>query len=133
MSIEEAHPDGAMQDVTFRRLCFCRMLLAERRIIARYLKKCDWSHAEWIMLLELYIADAADKPLSVSSLGYASGVSLPTATRLAVGLESKEFVDRDRDAFDGRRINVTLAARGRATMRCILDDCGKLRALAPEN
>lgn len=117
-------PDDPLLDVEFRRLRFCRELLTERKIIARYLKKCDWSHAGWIMLLELYVAD---KQLSVSSLGYASGVSLPTAMRLTINLEAQDFVVRERDPHDGRRTNVTLAARGRATLRCILDDCAKQR------
>ena len=120
--------DDLLLDVELRRLRFCGELLTERKIIARYLKKCDWSHAGWIMLLELYVAD---KQLSVSSLGYASGVSLPTATRLTINLEAQDFVARERDPLDGRRTNVTLAPRGRATMRCILDDCSKQRISKP--
>src|SRR3546814_7771021 len=75
-------------DVEARRLRLCRELLVERQIIARYLKKQDWSHAGWIMLLELYVADTVDKRLPVSSLGYASGVSIPTATRQTIEMES---------------------------------------------
>src|SRR3546814_11341092 len=68
-------------DVEARRLRLCRELLVERQIIARYLKKQDWSHAGWILLLELSVPDTVDKRLPGSSLGYASGVSIPTAPR----------------------------------------------------
>jgi len=128
MAIGEGNAGDPRFDTEESRTSFCLLMLSERRIISRYLKKHDWNHASLVMLLELYIADAADRPLSVSSLGYASGVSLPTATRLAVALETQQLVDRERDPLDGRRINVTLAARGRATMRCILDDCANQRA-----
>src|SRR3546814_862480 len=93
-------------DVEARRLRLCRELLVERQIIARYLKKQDWSHAGWIMLLELYVADTVDKRLPVSSLGYASGVSIPTATRQTIEMESCKFVVRERDPHDGRRTNI---------------------------
>lgn len=130
MVIGEGH-DAPPFNVDARRFRFCRELLAERQVIARYLKQCDWSHASWIMLLELYAADAIGKPLSVSSLGYASGVSTPTATRLTVDLENRSFVHRERDPLDARRTHVMLASRGRAVMRCILDDCARIRATAP--
>ena len=84
----------------------------------------------WIMLLELYAADAVDKQLPVSSLGYASGVSIPTATRQTMELESQKFVFRERDPHDGRRTNVALTARGRATLKCIFDDCATYRSNA---
>src|SRR3546814_16335692 len=74
------------------------------------------------MLLELYVADTVDKRLPVSSLGYASGVSIPTATRQTIEMESCKFVVRERDPHDGRRTNIALTARGRAILRCILDD-----------
>ena len=118
-------------DVEARRLGLCRELLVERQIIARYLKKQDWSHAGWIMLLELYVADTVGKGLPVSSLGYASGVSVPTATRQTTEMESRKLVARERDPHDGRRTNIALTARGRATLRCILDDYAKSRANVP--
>lgn len=127
MSTDAGHQSDATFDVEDHRLCFCRQLLAERQIIARYLRQCDWNHASWIMLLELYAADAIGKPLSVSSLGHASGVSIATAGRLTSTLETRDLVERERDPHDARRTHVALTAMGRATMRCILDDCEKPR------
>lgn len=99
----------------------CRLMLSERRIIARYLKQNNWSHASFVMLLELYVAAT---PLSISSLGYASGASPATAGRLAIDLETRRLIIREEDPHDARRTHITMAPRGYAAMRCILDDCG---------
>jgi DNA-binding MarR family transcriptional regulator len=128
MSDVAAHQDDPTFDVEARRLRFCRELLVERRIMDRYLREISLSPASWIILLELYSADAASKRLSVSSLGYASGVSIATAVRLTQSLESRAIVERQRDPHDARRTNVALSARGRATLRCIFDDCAASRA-----
>src|SRR3546814_15739277 len=82
------------------------------------------------MLLELYVADTVDKRLPVSSLGYASGISIPTATRQTIEMDSCKFVVRERDPHDGRRTNIPLTARGRAILTCILDVYAKSRANA---
>lgn len=131
MSTVAGHQDNATFDAESRRYRFCCQLLTERQIIGRYLPQCDWNHASWIMLLELYAADAVSKPLSVSSLGHASGISIATAVRLTTDLEARELVERERDPHDGRRTHVMLAPKGRATMRCILDDCTKQRESHP--
>src|SRR3546814_954717 len=114
-------------DVEARRLRLCRELLVERQIIARYLKKQDWSHAGWIMLLELYVADTVDQRLPVSSLGYASGVSIPTATRQTIEMKSCKFVFGEPHHPDGRSTDSALPARGRAILRCIHDDHARSR------
>lgn len=129
MAIGSGNAGDAGFDIDECRVRLCRQLLSERRIIARYLKQNDWNHASLIMLLELYIAT---KPLSVSSLGYASGVSLATAGRLAANLETRHLITREKDPHDARRTHVTMAPRGFATLRYILDDCGSVRgALRP--
>lgn len=128
MIVESDNLDPTTADAEERRLLICRRLLAERQIILRYLRDQNWNHASWIMLLELYAADAAGKFLSVSSLGQAASVSVTTAVRLAASLEARTLAARTVDPYDGRRTHVTLATRGRATLHCLLDDCAKLRA-----
>lgn len=130
MSDVAAHQDDPAFDVEALRLRFCRELLMERRIMDRYIQEISLSPASWIILLELYSADAASRRLSVSSLGYASGVSIATAGRLTQSLEARAIVERQRDPHDARRTNVALSARGRATLRCIFDDCVASRAAA---
>lgn len=124
MAIEGNNAGDAGFDAEERRDSFCRLMLAERRIIARYLKENDWNHAILIMLLELYVAT---KPLSVSSLGFASGVSPATAGRLVLDIETRRLIIREKDPHDARRTHIAMAPRGYATMRCILDDCGAAR------
>lgn len=131
MSTDAGNQDDAALDVESSRLRFCRWLLAERQIVTRYLREWNWNHASWTMLLELYATDSLGKPLSVSSLGYASGVSIATAVRLTADLEVRELIGRERDPHDGRRTLVRLAPRGRAAMRFILDDCATQRASKP--
>ncbi|PKP99002.1 MAG: hypothetical protein CVT74_09205 [Alphaproteobacteria bacterium HGW-Alphaproteobacteria-13] len=131
MSDVAAHQDDPAFDVEACRLRFCREMLMERRIMDRYIREISLSPASWIILLELYSADAVSKRLSVSSLGYASGVSIATAVRLTQSLEARAIVERQRDPHDARRTNVALSARGRATLRCIFDDCVASRAAAP--
>lgn len=124
MAVGSEEANDATFDIEKRRLYLCHLMLAERRIITRYLKQNDWNHATLIMLLELY---GATKPLSVSSLSYASGVSQPTAGRLTVDLETRRFIDRETDPRDARRTHVSMTPRGYATMRTILDECGTAR------
>lgn len=127
MAIDGNNAGDAGFDAEERRTGFCRLMLAERRIISRYLKQNDWNHAILIMLLELYVAT---KPLSVSSLGFASGVSPATAGRLALDLETRRLIIREKDPHDARRTHITMAPRGYATLRCILDDCCSERSAA---
>ncbi len=124
MAIGGGNAEDTGFDIEACRNRLCRLMLAERRIIARYLKQNNWSHASFIMLLELY---AAAKPLSISSLGYASGTSPATAGRLAVDLETRRLISRQKDPHDARRTHIAMAPRGYATMRCILDDCEAAR------
>jgi DNA-binding MarR family transcriptional regulator len=124
MAIGGGSAGEARFDIEACRSRLCRLMLAERRVIARYLKQNDWSHASFIMLLELYVAA---KPLSVSSLGYASGASPATAGRLALDLETRRLISREKDPHDARRTHIAMAPRGYATMRCILDDCEAAR------
>ncbi len=57
----------------------------------------------WDMLLELYVAEQNQRDIPVSSLSYASGVSLSTAARHVAELETHRLVHRVRDEQDQRR------------------------------
>lgn len=124
MAIGSGNAGDTEFDIEKRRTRFCSLMLAERRLVSRYLKKNNWNHASLVILLELYLAT---KPLSVSSLGYASGTSLATAGRLTANLETWRLITREKDPHDSRRTHVAMAPRGYATMRCILDDCDSAR------
>lgn len=62
----------------------------------------------WDMLLDLYIAWSADRPVSVTSLCVASNVPASTALRAVNMLVERELVTRVPDPLDGRRVHVYL-------------------------
>ncbi len=63
----------------------------------------------WDMLLELFIAFAEKKSISVSSLCIASSASPTTALRRINLLVDDGLLVRQQDPFDGRRVFVRLA------------------------
>jgi len=70
----------------------------------------------WDMLLELYVCDAEQSVMSVTSLCAASGQPQTTALRWIAILEEMGFVTRSDDGFDRRRKMVQLAERGRLAL-----------------
>lgn len=73
----------------------------------------------WDMLLELFVAYQNGRPVSVTSLCYASGVPPTTALRHLSRMEEHGLITRDGDATDNRRWLVhptekALAGIGRA-------------------
>jgi DNA-binding MarR family transcriptional regulator len=59
----------------------------------------------------------ADKALTVSEVARAARVAVPTATRALRALETRGFVDRQRnDDVDRRLVTVALTDRGRAVL-----------------
>jgi DNA-binding MarR family transcriptional regulator len=70
----------------------------------------------WDMLLELYVAEQNDRDVPISSLSYASGVSLSTAARHVAELEKHHLVRRDRDEQDQRRAVVRPTAKALAAI-----------------
>ncbi|WP_157035805.1 helix-turn-helix domain-containing protein [Sphingobium chungbukense] len=70
----------------------------------------------WLMLLDLYAAEAEDKQISVSSACIASGAPHTTALRYLNLLCDKGALVRLQDAADGRRIHVRLTAEYRTRM-----------------
>lgn len=78
------------------------------RFRQRHLKLGEISEGSWVMVLELYIARCSRATLSVTSLCYASGLSLTSAIRRIDELEKENVAIRSRDPKDKRRILVTL-------------------------
>jgi len=78
---------------------------------------CDPS---WEMMLDLAVAEAADRPISVTSLCIASGAPTTTALRRIDELKDAGLVDKLPDARDRRRILVRLTAQGREQMEAFM-------------
>ena len=59
----------------------------------------------------------ADEALTVSEVARAAGVAVPTATRALRALETRGFVDRERNEEEDRRlVTVALTPGGRAVL-----------------
>jgi DNA-binding MarR family transcriptional regulator len=71
-----------------------------------------------LTLSQYFVMDAlADEALTVSEVARAARVAVPTATRSLRALETRGFVDRERnDGEDRRLVRVALTADGRAVL-----------------
>ena len=71
-----------------------------------------------LTLSQYFVMDAlAGEALTVSEVARAAGVAVPTATRSLRALETRGFVDRERnEAEDRRLVRVALTAAGRAVL-----------------
>jgi DNA-binding MarR family transcriptional regulator len=71
-----------------------------------------------LTLSQYFVMDAmADQALTVSEVARAARVAVPTATRALRALETRGFVDRERnDDEDRRLVTVALTASGRAVL-----------------
>jgi MarR family transcriptional regulator, organic hydroperoxide resistance regulator len=71
-----------------------------------------------LTMSQYFVMDAmADEALTVSEVARAARVAVPTATRALRALETRGFVDRQRnDDVDRRLVTVALTRRGRAVL-----------------
>lgn len=74
----------------------------------------------WDILLDLYIAHAEGKPVSVSSACIGSASPATTGLRWLSVLADHDLIAREADRQDQRRIMVTLTRRGIAAMERFL-------------
>ncbi|WP_245824587.1 winged helix DNA-binding protein [Sphingomonas azotifigens] len=74
----------------------------------------------WDMLIDLFIAQEAGTPISVSSLCYAANVPSTTALRWIKMLETAGLISRTSDPSDARRVHLALTPEGTARVtRCL--------------
>lgn len=74
----------------------------------------------WDILLDLYMAHAEGKCISVKSAGLACPVPATTALRWLWALENAKLVERMPDKHDKRRSFVTLSTKGQQYMNDVL-------------
>ena len=75
-------------------------------------KSCISGEPAWDILLDLYIAFAESRQISVTSACIASAVPQTTALRWLSVLEGESLVERLSDPVDQRRIMVRLTTKG---------------------
>lgn len=79
-----------------------------------------FSDPAWDMLLDLAVAEATGRPISVTSLCIASGAPTTTALRRIEDLKDAGLLDRIPDPQDRRRVLVHLTEEGRKRMEAFV-------------
>ncbi|MBZ8131765.1 response regulator [Afifella sp. IM 167] len=96
--------------------------LVAARVDREAIFKADlFSDPAWEMLLDLAVAEASGRWVSVTSLCLASGVSTTTALRRIDDLQEAGLVERFPDEADRRRIIVRLTEAGRTRMKAFVE------------
>ncbi|MBB3861431.1 DNA-binding MarR family transcriptional regulator [Novosphingobium hassiacum] len=112
------HP-GAIPDTALA--IFARKVYIARRDRERASHSPElFNDPAWDILLDLFIAHAQDKFISVSDAGLAGQVPATTALRWVWSLEKTGLVERRADKSDKRRSFVMLTASGLSYMRKVL-------------
>lgn len=96
-------------------------LLKVRSMRAEVLGAAIFQDLAWDMLLDLYVREAEERRVSVTSLTIASGGPPTTALRHLHKLLAHGLVTRQDDAEDGRRSWVSLTPASRAAMTELME------------
>ena len=84
----------------------------------------SFGEVAWDMLLHLFVAQAENKRVNVSSLCIASGIPAATALRHVRHLVDHGLIDREADADDHRRVYLQLPDKTRTAIASILTGLG---------
>ncbi|MFG1345157.1 response regulator [Xanthobacter autotrophicus DSM 431] len=99
---------------------YLRALVAARADRDAIFQAGLFSDPAWEMMLDLAVAEASARPISVTSLCIASGAPTTTALRRIDDLEGAGLLARQPDPRDRRRILVTLTDLGRERMEAFV-------------
>lgn len=117
---EEGVPDISSADR--RRAAFIRVLMAFRRQRDSVFPQAAGTDANWLILVELYLAAIEQRRESISSLCVASGAPSTTALRYIKSLNEQGIVVRDPDPEDGRRVFVSMQPDSVERMKKLFDE-----------
>lgn len=101
-------------------LAKARMLLAIRRLRDQLFPQQLLGEPSWNILLDLYVADIEDRPISVSSACLASAAPATTGLRHLDFLVEQGLVVREADKTDKRRIFVKLSPGTRSAFESFM-------------
>jgi len=127
--IEDAEKAAAMHDADLTE--FARQLLAGRRQRDRYFDPMLFSNPAWDILLNLYVADAEGKPMSLLDSCTAAIVPQGVALRWLGYLRQEEMVMEVPDPARPRHMLVRLSGQARLTISSYLGSLVSL-GLGPE-
>jgi len=117
---DEAAATGQIARPVSPRAQYLRVLVAARADRDSLFQAGLFSDPAWEMMLDLAVAEASQRPISVTSLCIASGAPTTTALRRIDDLEAAGLVTRVPDACDRRRIIVHLTDLGRERMEAFV-------------
>lgn len=105
-----------------RRIDMCRRLVAMRQTIGEAIGYRICPSPVWDMLLDLYLAQYEKREVYLFSL-YTVATDIPqsTAHRKIAEMEKQGLVTRDIPRPDGRRVAISMTARGVAIVDHLLD------------
>ena len=98
-----------------------KRLYALRRLREVYFARSIFGEPSWDILLDLYVARAESKRITVSSACIASAVPATTGLRWITTLEEEGLIRRYREGTDRRLVFVTLTDLGFGTLTRFLE------------
>lgn len=124
--IDQPNPVGATiqrrpYDATKRDADVIAAYLRARRSRESCFPEGMFADPAWDMLLDLFVAYAQGKRISVSSACIAAAVPSTTALRWMVFMESCALVEREKDCHDHRRVWVEITPKALAGINAWLD------------
>ncbi|MDE1570929.1 response regulator [Aquabacter sp. P-9] len=112
--------EEALAPVAHARPNYLKALVAARADRDAIFQAGLFSDPAWEMMLDLAVAEASGRPISVTSLCIASGAPTTTALRRIDDLKDAGLIDRVPDPRDKRRILVQLTQPGRDRMEAFV-------------
>ncbi|CCW16537.1 hypothetical protein EBBID32_8730 [Sphingobium indicum BiD32] len=112
----EAEPDHLARGLHIARWC-----LKARGLRDDMFGPGLFSDPAWDILLDLYIAEAKDEHVQITSLAIAARVPHSTAIRWAGNMTRSGLLERQKDPRDARRIHISLSPRARVLLQEYLE------------
>lgn len=110
VSSNASNDDSALNEALIRRV------QKARNVRATFFGENLFADPAWDILLELYACELGQQRLSLSNASAAAGVPATTALRWIQMLVQRNFVARENDPLDARRVWISLTSNGASLM-----------------
>jgi uncharacterized membrane-anchored protein len=116
--------DGDIEDRAGDRAQICRGLIAERKRVGVHLGFDLCPAPVWDILLDLFLAEQADRPVQIWSLCVAANVPSSTAHRKISDMINRGLLVR---SLTGSRVMVRLAPTTVLSLEALFDDLARAK------
>lgn len=99
---------------------YARHIIRARREATKFLPRVAFHDEAWDMLLELFVANAEGRSVSIKLAILSTELPSTTALRIIERLETAELVERIPVETDRRRVNLQLTPEGRLRLSSML-------------